>query len=54
MESRLASKTELKEVKDSVDSLNRKFDVQQERLDRHGIQLEKHEKEIKKLQVAIA
>ncbi len=40
--------------KEDISRLERKFDAQQDRLDRHGIQLEKHEEQIKKLQTAIA
>lgn len=40
----LASKEELKEVKMGIDSLDRKFDAQQERQDRHNKRIESLEK----------
>ncbi len=40
------------EVGEGVDTLNRKFDAQQDRMDRHGKQLENHEKRIQVLETS--
>lgn len=48
METRLkeeiASKEDVEELKKGMDTLNRKFDAQQDRLDRHGKSIEKLER----------
>lgn len=50
MEGRLASKKDLEEVRielgGKIDSLERKFDAQQDRLDRHGKSIENLEKQV--------
>ncbi len=40
-------------TKEDIDRLERKFDVQQNRLDRHGKVIEKHEKEIADLKKVV-
>jgi peptidoglycan hydrolase CwlO-like protein len=50
----LASKKDVQDLSMRMDSLNRKFDSQQERQDRHGKQLENHEKRIHVLEAASA
>lgn len=49
---KLASKEDVEDVKMKVDSLDRKFDAQQDRLDRHGKQVEVHEERIQTLETA--
>ena len=49
---KLASKEDVEDVKMKVDSLDRKFDAQQDRLDRHGKQVEDHEERIQTLETA--
>lgn len=39
-------KERLTNIEGGMDTLNRKFDAQQDRMDRHGKQLENHEKRI--------
>ena len=53
MESKMATKKDLEEVKErlmgvesGVDSLNRKFDAQQDRLDRHSKSIEKLQSQV--------
>lgn len=41
---------DIKDVKMTTDSLDRKFDAQQNRMDRQGKQLEKHEERIQTLE----
>jgi peptidoglycan hydrolase CwlO-like protein len=45
-------KADVKDIKEDIDTLNRKFDATQNRADRHGVQLEGHEKRIHKLETA--
>jgi len=52
MEERLASKEDVNDLIMEVDSLDRKFDAQQDRMDRHGKQLDNHEKRIHALEFA--
>lgn len=52
MEERLASKESVEEIIMKVDSLDRKFDAQQNRLDRQGKQVENHEERIQILETA--
>lgn len=40
-------------TKEDIDRLERKYDAQQERLDRHGKIIEKHEKEITELKKVV-
>ena len=49
---KLASKEDVEDIKIKVDSLDRKFDAQQNRLDRHGKQVEDHEERIQILETA--
>lgn len=44
METRLASKEDIRDLASKIDSLDRKFDSQQERQDRHNDRIEKLEK----------
>jgi hypothetical protein len=46
----LASKGNLKDLSAQISSLDRKFEAQQDRLDRHGKQIEDHTKRIKSLE----
>jgi len=47
---KLASKEDMEYIKMKVDSLDRKFDAQQNRLDRHGKQLEDYGERIQVLE----
>ena len=49
---KLASKEDVEDVKMKVDSLDRKFDAQQNRLDRQGKQIEDHEERIQVFETA--
>lgn len=49
---KLASKEDAEDIKMKVDSLDRKFDAQQNRLDRQGKQVEDHEVRIHDLEFA--
>lgn len=48
----LASKEDVGELKLNVERVERKLDAFQNRLDRHGQMLDKHETDIKKLQLS--
>ncbi len=49
---KLASKEDAEDIKMKVDSLDRKFDAQQNRLDRQGKQIEDHEERIQVFETA--
>ena len=49
---KLASKEDVEDVKMKVDSLDRKFDAQQNRSDRQGKQMEDYEERIQVLETA--